>query len=91
MTDMTDFEEKLNSYVSDFNAFAVSEVERFSGLSESSFGSSLMAEAMSYSLMNSGKRIRPVICLEFCRLCSGNYKNALPFALFTPVVPFVPI
>ncbi len=83
---MTDFEDKLNRYVSEFNSFAVSEMERFSALSEASFGSSLMSEAMTYSLMNSGKRIRPVICLEFCRLCSGDYKSALPFALAIEMV-----
>ena len=86
MTDMTAFEEKLNKYVSEFNAFAVSETERFFAISEVSFGSSLMSEAMTYSLMNSGKRIRPVICLEFCRLCSGDYKSALPFALAIEMV-----
>lgn len=37
-------------------------------------------EAMRYSLMNAGKRIRPILVLEFCRAFGGNTKNALPFA-----------
>lgn len=37
-------------------------------------------EAMRYSLLAGGKRIRPVLLLEFCRICSGDYKKALPFA-----------
>lgn len=37
-------------------------------------------EIMYYSLKNGGKRIRPVLCLEFCRLCGGTVEKSLPFA-----------
>ncbi len=37
-------------------------------------------EAMRYSLLGGGKRIRAVLALEFCRLFSGDYANALPSA-----------
>ena len=37
-------------------------------------------EAMRYSLLAGGKRIRPVLVLEFCRICGGDWKQALPFA-----------
>ena len=37
-------------------------------------------EAAKYSAMAGGKRLRPVIALEFCRLHGGDIKNALPFA-----------
>lgn len=37
-------------------------------------------EAMRYSLLAGGKRIRPVLLLEFCRICGGDYKRAMPFA-----------
>ena len=37
-------------------------------------------EAMEYSLLAGGKRIRPILAFEFCRLCSGNWKSAAPFA-----------
>ena len=36
--------------------------------------------AMSYACESGGKRLRPVLVLEFCRLCGGNTKKALPFA-----------
>lgn len=39
-----------------------------------------VVEAMNYSLAAGGKRIRPVMLLEFCRLCGGETKNALPAA-----------
>ena len=37
-------------------------------------------KAMRYSLMAGGKRIRPVLVLEFCGLCGGDQTAALPFA-----------
>lgn len=40
----------------------------------------IVLEAMHYSLMNGGKRIRPVLVLEFCRMCGGKIEDALPFA-----------
>ncbi len=37
-------------------------------------------EAMRYSLLSGGKRLRPVLVLSFCELCGGNAEKALPFA-----------
>ncbi len=37
-------------------------------------------EAMEYSLLAGGKRLRPVFAFEFCRLCGGDWKKAAPFA-----------
>jgi geranylgeranyl diphosphate synthase type II len=37
-------------------------------------------EAVKYSAMAGGKRLRPVIVMEFCRLCGGDVQKALPFA-----------
>ena len=37
-------------------------------------------EAMRYSLFAGGKRLRPMMTLEFCRMCCGNYEKAAPFA-----------
>lgn len=39
-----------------------------------------LLQAMRYSLLAGGKRIRPILVLEFCRICSGEWRNALPFA-----------
>ena len=36
--------------------------------------------SMRYSLLAGGKRVRPVLVLEFCRICGGDWKKALPFA-----------
>ena len=37
-------------------------------------------EAMEYSLLAPGKRLRPVFAFEFCRMCGGNWEKAAPFA-----------
>ena len=37
-------------------------------------------EAMRYACEGGGKRLRPVLVMEFCRLCGGNVEAALPFA-----------
>ncbi len=37
-------------------------------------------EAMNYACTDGGKRLRPVLVMEFCRLCGGNPVAALPFA-----------
>ena len=39
-----------------------------------------LREAMEYSLLSGGKRIRPVLTLETCRMCGGSPKAAVPFA-----------
>lgn len=43
-------------------------------------------EAMQYSLMAGGKRIRPVLTLETCRMCGGDAQAALPFACAVEMV-----
>ena len=39
-----------------------------------------LAEAMRYSLLAGGKRIRPILVLEFCRIAGGDVEAALPVA-----------
>ena len=37
-------------------------------------------EAMGYSLLAGGKRLRPVFAFEFCRMCGRDWRDAAPFA-----------
>jgi len=37
-------------------------------------------EAMEYSLLAGGKRLRPILAMEFCRLCGSEPSQAAPFA-----------
>ena len=39
-----------------------------------------LAEAMRYSLLAGGKRIRPMLVLEFCRIAGGKMRMAMPVA-----------
>lgn len=39
-----------------------------------------LADAMRYSLLAGGKRIRPILVLEFCRITGGDIQAALPVA-----------
>ncbi len=43
-------------------------------------------DAMEYSLVAGGKRIRPVLTLAFCEACGGYVENALPFACAVEMV-----
>jgi len=48
---------------------------------ECNYGEPVVCDAMKYSLGIGGKRIRPVLLLEFCRVCGGDVEKALPFAV----------
>lgn len=37
-------------------------------------------DAMRYSLLAGGKRLRPIFVMDFCRMCGGDWPNAAPFA-----------
>ena len=36
--------------------------------------------SMRYSLLAGGKRLRPIFVFDFCRMCGGDWKKAVPFA-----------
>ena len=40
----------------------------------------VLFDAMRYSLLAGGKRLRPVFVFDFCRMCGGNWEQAAPFA-----------
>ena len=63
-----DYKSLVESYLKDFYA-------QFHDLPQSR-----LFEAMEYSLLAGGKRLRPVLAMEFCRLCGGDPRTALPFA-----------
>lgn len=45
-----------------------------------------VTEAMRYSLLCGGKRVRPALALAFCELCGGDWHRALPFACAVEMV-----
>lgn len=46
----------------------------------------IITEAMGYSLLGGGKRIRASLLLAMCELCGGNVSEALPFAAAVEMV-----
>lgn len=46
----------------------------------------IVFDAMKYSLSIGGKRIRPALVFEFCRVCGGDIEKALPFAMALEMV-----
>ena len=47
---------------------------------EAAGNASQLYEAMKYSLLSGGKRVRASLCLETCRMLGGKIEAALPFA-----------
>ena len=43
-------------------------------------GQGIIYEACRYSAMAGGKRLRPIMTFEFCRMCGRDWKKAAPFA-----------
>ena len=71
MNDMvrsTEYREFIEKYLSDWYS-------RFHDLPQKQ-----LFEAMEYSLLAGGKRLRPVFTFEFCRICGADWKTAAPFA-----------
>ncbi|MDR0404566.1 MAG: polyprenyl synthetase family protein [Oscillospiraceae bacterium] len=55
-----------------------SELEKYISNAENS--EKKLIESMRYSLLMGGKRIRPILCLEFCLACGSKEELAMPFA-----------
>lgn len=66
--------EKMNEYIRVINDAVI----EYLPLADS--GQNDVVRAMRYSLANGGKRIRPILTLEFCKMCGGDIKKALPLA-----------
>ncbi|MBR5125825.1 MAG: polyprenyl synthetase family protein [Oscillospiraceae bacterium] len=63
-----EYREFIEKYLADF-------YEQFHDLPQNQ-----LFEAMEYSLCAAGKRLRPILAMEFCRLCGGQWQDAAPFA-----------
>ena len=62
------YREYVESYMADWYARFKSEPQKE------------LFDAMQYSLLAGGKRLRPIFAFEFCRICGGDWKKAAPFA-----------
>lgn len=46
----------------------------------------ILFDAMRYSLLAGGKRLRPIFVFDFCRMCGGDWKSAAPLAAAVEMV-----
>ncbi|MBO4428612.1 MAG: polyprenyl synthetase family protein [Clostridia bacterium] len=72
---------KVNDQLKIYAEMTEAALEKYLPAAKTPFAASdTLIEAMRYSLIGGGKRIRAALCLEFCRLCGGDPEAALPFA-----------
>ena len=72
---MTTFKEKLQEYKQFIEDFLREFYDAFGDVPQKK-----LLDAMRYSLLAGGKRLRPIMTLEFCRMCCGDHRRAAPFA-----------
>lgn len=71
---MSNFKDKLEQYR------VLIDNSLMNYVSKPDFEEKRVYEAMEYAFTGGGKRIRPILTLEFCRLCGMDISSALPFA-----------
>ena len=72
---MQTFDERCREYRAYVESYMESYYSRFPDAPQKQ-----LFEAMEYSLLAGGKRLRPILAFEFCRLCGEDWKKAAPFA-----------
>jgi geranylgeranyl diphosphate synthase type II len=73
----------------DFGAYLQASRERIEAALEASLGPEQpesLREAMRYSLLAGGKRLRPILCLAACALAGGSVESAMPTAVALEMV-----
>lgn len=78
---MTDFHGQLAQYQSFIEEYLKKTLSGFRGQPQDE-----IYDAMGYSLMAGGKRLRPVLTLAFARMCGGDLETAAPFAAAVEMV-----
>lgn len=70
----------INTILNDYKALIEKEIDRLYPDYDTTWYKEVI-DASRYSLMLGGKRIRPIIMLEFCKLFGGEIKNVINFAV----------
>jgi len=63
-----EYKSYIEQYLDDYSARFLTEPQK------------ILYDAMRYSLLAGGKRLRPIFAFDFCRMCGGDWKKAAPFA-----------
>ena len=78
---MSDFENRTREYKEQIEMFLKNFYAPFHGEPQK-----ILYDAMEYSLLAGGKRLRPIFAFDFCRMCGGDWKKAAPFAAAVEMV-----
>jgi len=65
---LSGYKEYVENYLADFYGQFQNEPQR------------TLFDSIKYSLLAGGKRLRPALALDFCRMAGGDWKKAAPFA-----------
>ncbi len=71
---LLDVKKRLDEYNSDINTALID------SLPTANDGQRDVVRAMKYSISNGGKRLRPILTLEFCKMCGGKTEDAMAYA-----------
>ena len=77
---MYDFHLQYQKYLDEFNAYVQNYAKKMSTKP------AVLAESMNYTLLNGGKRVRPVLALACADLLSVSHEDILPFALAVEMI-----
>ena len=69
-----DFEKRTHEYRAYAEAYLAKWYRRFCDEPQGK-----LFDAMEYSLLAGGKRLRPLFAMDFCRMTGGDWKKAVPF------------
>lgn len=70
-----EFKNELNKKCAEIEDILVKYIPREEGFQKN------IVKAMKYSLLSGGKRLRPILTLEACKIVGGDIKDAIPFAI----------
>ena len=70
----------MNDYKSDFKSYIDIVNARLAELLACAEDGDIVSKAMKYSVENGGKRVRPVLVLESCKMCGGDISDAVDMA-----------
>lgn len=70
------FDQRLNEYIAQTETFLDEYLN-----TDDCVGQESLIDAMRYSALAGGKRLRPTLTMEFCRVCGEKPVDALPFAV----------
>lgn len=70
----------MNSFLQQYDLYRNAVEDALSGLFVQTHPYRILQDAMQYSVLAGGKRVRPVLTLAFCDALGGNWHTALPFA-----------